>query len=150
MNYLQAWTDLVIPYNPPPGWNNDTKYWFNVNPGDKMASEVTYDSDNGLWYLMIEDLSTGLWFGSDFNFNPNQNNAEWIVEVPPPNNYIGQYGTVSFSDCYWDNSSYMPQPINSNQNNALTYYIETASDGQVKPSTLDSNSYSFTMNDTIP
>jgi hypothetical protein len=139
-NTPQAWTEILVPNQPGYG----ATFWFNVSPGDDMASVVIKDSsDPGYWYLMIADLTSGEWHGGDVQFAPDQNSAEWIVERLGTT--IGSYGTVHFQHCMWDDSNFNPQTITSGEAIALYRDIEQGSDRTVTPGNIGADGKNFTM-----
>ncbi len=76
---------------------------FTVSPGDKMEASISLiDSNNNLWSISLEDLTSNNHFQNNFTYNSPRLTAEWIVERPEVNNALTQladFGSVSFTDC---------------------------------------------------
>jgi|GEM_PF-1880223 len=107
--YMVAWTEV---------YPEVAQYWFYVNDGDQIISDVLYDSDTGNWFLLIADLTTGDYYYNEYSFNPDQTTAEWIVERAMNSN-IGTFDTINFNSAYWYDSNNTKQNINSDAATAL-------------------------------
>ena len=138
---MAAWTEIF----PAPA-----QFWFYVNNGDQIVSNVLYDSDTGYWFLLIGDLTTGDGYYNEYSFNPDQTTAEWIVERVG-NADIGTFNTVNFGSSYWYDSNNTKQNINSDIDNVL-YQTILPWNGQLATPLnigLDGESFSIVSNSAL-
>jgi len=89
----KAWVEA---YPAPP------MYLFNVNNSDTINVSVGKDVYTGRWYVSIWDATTGNGWGAAYT-GTVEPKGNWIVEAPDLN--LGRFGTISFSNCKWWNSS---------------------------------------------
>lgn len=63
---------------------------FRVSGGDSMYGLVSWESDVSLWYIDIQDLTTGHYYADEFSYGADKTTAEWIEEGQDPS-YIPRY-----------------------------------------------------------
>src|SRR5215471_351532 len=91
--FHEAWTEAFP--NPP-------IFWFSTNPGDLMASQVELDHNTGKWYMLIEDLTTGLWHSGEFALpGADQSSVEWITEAVQGSGNVPFGSPIPFSHAVW-------------------------------------------------
>lgn len=134
--YQQAWYQLYP--NPP-------VFLYDVNPGDTMFASVALDSDTGAWDVLIEDSTTNQYFDDEFNFNPNQNSAEWIIEVPN-NTIIPEFDTVSFTNATWIDQQNETQTLTSQKADLYQDSLNRPEAGSACASDIGADQQSFYMN----
>lgn len=135
MNLMKAWYEL---FPAPP------EYVFDVKEFDKMYSAVNYNENTGKWNLIIKDLTNGKSFSKEFDFNPDQTTAEWVMEKIG-DNPIGNFETVNFSKCIWLDKSNRTQSINSLEDKILNLSALYGKDKIISPSKIGADGKSFSI-----
>jgi Peptidase A4 family len=82
---------------------NPPVFYFNVNTGDTVCSEVKYVS-SGKWYISVTDSTSGSYYAADYSFNPDRSTAEWITEAQG-SAAVPRFGSITFTSTEWWNSS---------------------------------------------
>jgi hypothetical protein len=76
---------------------------FNISPGDQITAKITLVNNMANnWNIQIVDLTNGLSFNRDFQYNSTRSSGEWIVERSLVNGQItnlADFGSVCFTDC---------------------------------------------------
>lgn len=94
---MRAWYEF---YPPSPA-----QYLFSVNNGDSMYAKVQWDAGTALWMIYVSDLSTGVYYSSEFSYDPDLTTAEWITEVT--GGAVPAIGGIPFSSVRWyDENNY--------------------------------------------
>jgi len=126
---------------------------FNVNPGDSMLAQITYDQDSNQWYVTINDQTTGNSFAQPFSFQPDQTTAEWILEKTATLDKTPNFGTIQFTSSQWGMSgtSAWIDLFDDNYASLLqTKYAATFQDIHLCPSLAQPNVGNYRLQRVLP
>ena len=122
-------------------------YYFNVRAGDQMYAATIKDNSTGFWYVLVEDLSTSVYYANEYNYSPDTSTADWITEVQPYSGPAPFLSTpVNFSQAYWTFANSTSLQLTSPF--ASTLWKTTMQDpygGQYCPSNVGGDGISFSI-----
>lgn len=141
-NLSQTGVDQLINWSWVENYPNGATYYFAVNNGDYMYSNVQYDSATAKWLLAIQDVTLGKSFSSEYAFNPDQTSADWIVETPQ-NSSVPSFGTVDFTNSNWYDNNHFLQNINSDRTSTVWQITDSPGCGTISPGGIGADGSSF-------
>lgn len=131
---MEAWIEFAPATKP--------LYVFPVSNNDEMTVLIERQG-TGVWFVDIEDLSTGTYYSNDFDWGVDRSSSEWITELVGGSG-VGSWSPVSFFDCYWNNS----YPINSSEDSSLQWdYVYYSPSEAISAGSLSNDGTSFTTYD---
>lgn len=146
-----AWYEMYA------GNRNDPKQLpfkvFNVNPGDSMLAQITYDQSSDQWDVTINDQTTGSSFDQPFSFQPDQTTAEWILEKTAVLDKMPNFGTIQFTSSQWGisgNSTWIDIFDNNYANLLQTKYAATLQDIHLCPSLTQPSVGNYRLQRVLP
>jgi hypothetical protein len=92
MGSLYTFLDVIQP-----GYSPYAVDIFSVLAGDDIYAQISWDNKTNLWYYLIDDVTHNLYNSNEMGVNPDQNSAEWIVEVANPTHPIPVFSGVHFT-----------------------------------------------------
>lgn len=123
MRSLRLFLDLV------PSSNSQAIEFQFVNPGDDIYGQVNLDSSTGMWFFDIQDVTTNNYTSYEVSYSPDQNSAEWIVEIQHAAPSTPYFGDVQFSYADWgDNVGHNGNILSPEANPTYEAYIGSTSD----------------------
>jgi len=129
MSQPMAWTE-ALPADP--------VFWFYVNPGDQMYSSVSYDADTNKWNLLIQDVTSGDYYATQYTYTPGSS-AEWVIEAYGNYN-IGNF-TVNFTNCSWNDNNWVFRNIDYDTSKLYRWTLNSGSgQNSSAPSSITSGS----------
>ena len=135
---MRAFYEFTAPNPPTPATE-----LFSVNQGDAMFAEVDWDAGTARYMIFVEDTTTGVFFSSEFSYNPDLTTAEWITEVYGGS--VPAIGGIPFSSTFWYDQN---NAAHTESNGAQTVWQVTLVDpngGCVVPTALSGDA-AFTNN----
>ena len=123
MGYGYTFLELI------PSSNNNPVYFQFVHPGDDIYGQVNLDTSTGMWFFIIEDVTRNQYTSYEVSYSPDENSAEWIVEVRNPNYPIPSFNPIQFSYADWgDNVGHNGNILSPEANPTYEAYIGSTSD----------------------
>jgi Peptidase A4 family len=103
--------------------------------GDELYVDVHLDHKTYLWYVFFDDLTSGKYFLNEFSFNPDENSAEWIVELPSGTT-VPKSNSVLFPNSHWADQYLTNQAVNSSESVPTSITLVADGCGKITPSAL--------------
>lgn len=92
MVHMETFVDVIQP-----GFSPYAHYFYVAYPGDDIYGQVNFDSSTGQWYFIIGDVTQNFFSSNEMSVSPDQNSAEWILEVANPSYPIPFFSGELFS-----------------------------------------------------
>lgn len=92
-----------------------------VKPGNIITASISEVSTN-YWHIEIKDITTIESYSGNFSFDPNQQSAEWIEELPQGSSSLADFGTAEFGPYF---TSQISNLANGNPISFYNYYDVT-------------------------
>jgi hypothetical protein len=138
---MLAWIEV---YPDPPIW-----VYSGVRDGDSIFSRVQFDTATGLWYMLIADLTSGVYFANEYQVNATYNTvstAEWIAENTAPSNVLAPFTTVPFTAAAWVDQFGVSQRMTSTAAPRMQRDLLRDPGACAVPGPLGADGQSFTLN----
>lgn len=116
---------------------------FSVNQGDVMLAEVDWDAGTAKYMIFVEDTTTGVYFSSEFSYNPDLTTAEWITEVYGGS--VPAIGGIPFSSTYWYDQNNAAHTVSNGAQTVWQMTLVDPNGGCVVPTALSGDA-AFTNN----
>lgn len=102
----RAWYELY-PNNP---------VYLSIYPaaGDSLYVDVHLDYGTYKWYILFDDASSGAYWSNEFSFNPDENSAEWVMELTGGSS-VPRSNSVQFNSSRWEDENGYLQNANSSE-----------------------------------